>query len=769
MIGIKTFLRHLSRNKMYTAVILGGFSLSLTFVVLLGLYIKNETSVDNFHKNGDRIYRLEHESVDFSAPIAVDLKREYNEIETFTRVLNSSGRISAPGSQKIKFDYLGVDPDFFGMFSFELLKGRAEEVLQTEDGIVLSRALANRLFGSLEVLGETVLIGGDHKFTVRGIMEDFPDNTHFTPQGALVNLRALKRLWGFEAIMEEYGFCSMSIYFMSRPNADLPSKAPQILDHFKENFWLYKEGWAKTVEFTPLKELYFSTKVGHGNKSSSKTLILVLAFIVMLILVLAVGNYINLTMAQAGIRAKEVSMKKLLGGSRGQLMLQLVGESFLLCLSAFLIAFLLAKILESPLESFLGSPLDLQGALTPANMLLVLVAAMGISFVSGIVPAWKISRLKPLEVIQGEVSNRTKNVYSKIFITFQYTVAIALLSSSWIILKQTDYLRNKELGFDKDHIVYMEYLGRTDQKKAIKEELGKIPGVREVSVMWQSPLSGGSNITFETLGKSVSFQEMTADSSFFKLFSIEVTPTPAAYSPEGVILNEAALKVLELGDNPVSFKMEDTEVPILGIVKDFHFKQLYDKIGPLAIRQQTEGFNADQVFIKVDPKGMERSLEQIKTVYGNLVGDVQFELGFVDQTMEQWYEREERTGKILGYFTILAVVISSMGILAMATFYMQQRRKEIAIRKVNGAGIGTVLLLLNRDFVKWVGLAFVIAVPISWYAMHSWLEGFAYRTEIGPLAFVLAGAFTLMVALLTVSWQSYKAARTNPVDALRSQ
>src|SRR5690606_36579112 len=247
---------------------------------------------------------------------------------------------------------------------------------------------------------------------------------------------------------------------------------------------------------------------------------------------------------------------------------------------------------------------------------------------------------KPLEVVRGEFRARTKSVYAKLFITFQYTVAIALLSCSWIILQQTDYLKNKELGFNRDNIVHMEYLGRLDQKKAIKDELRKIPGVQGVSVMWQSPLSGGSNITFETLGKSVSMQEMAADSSFFEVFDIAVVPTQAAYSPEGVILNEAALKALDQDYTAVSFKMEETEVHLLGVVRDFHIKQLHENIGHLAIRQETEGFHADNIFIKVQGSAMEQTLNQIKETYAGMIGNVEFELRFVDRTIAQWYARE---------------------------------------------------------------------------------------------------------------------------------
>ncbi|MCB0371716.1 MAG: ABC transporter permease [Muricauda sp.] len=769
MLGLKAYLRHLSRNKMYTSVTILGFALSLTFVLLLGVYIQNELSVDDFHTNKSRIYRLENETVDFSAPIATDLKQEYAEIEDFTRVLNSSGRISKPDGQKVKFDFLGVDPGFFNMFSFPLLQGEVSDVLQTEDGVVLSKTMAQRLFGSMDAVGKSIFINTDHKFTVTGVMEDFPETTHFIKQDALVNLKAFKKLWGFGNIMEEYGFCSMSIYLMGKPNTDLPAKAPQILKNFNENFWLYQEGWASTVEFTPLKELYFSTKAGSGTQSSSKTLIMVLSVIVFIILLLAVGNYINLTIAQATFRGKEVAMKKLLGGSKKQLIRQLVMESMALCFVAVLLAFLLAKLLEPLLNSLLDTQLNLNQALNPINIMIGMGALLLVGLISGIVPAFKISNFKPIEVVRGDLRAKTKSVYAKAFITFQYTVAIALLACSWIILKQTDYLRNKDLGFNKDNVVHVEYLGNMNQKKDVRNELLKIPGVQEVSIMWQSPLSGGSNQTFNYNGKSLSFQEFAADSAFYSVFDIKVIPTDVAYTSNGVYLNQAAIKALELTDNPVSFKMDEQEVPILGVVNDFNFKQLRDNIGPLMIRQQTPGFFADNIFIKLDAKGALHTIEQIKTTYGAIVGDVEFDIQFVDDTIDQWYKKEERTGKIIGYFTFLAVIISSMGILAMATFYMQQRKKEIGVRKVNGATIAKVMALLNRDFVKWVALAFLIAVPISWYAMHQWLEGFAYKTSLNWWVFLFAGGLTMLVALLTVSWQSWRAASANPVDALRNE
>jgi putative ABC transport system permease protein len=291
------------------------------------------------------------------------------------------------GGQKLKVNYLGVDTPFFNIFSFPLLKGSPAEVLQTPDDIVLSRTMAMKLFGSVDVVGKSVFIDTEYEFLVTGVMEDFPENTYFTYQDALVNMRSFKTLWGFENIMEEYGFASLSIYFLAKENSDLPSKAPTILEKFKKDYWLYKEGWANTVEFTPLKELYFSDKIGSGTKSNSKTLITVLSVIVLLILLLAIGNYVNLSIAQATFRGKEVAIKKLLGGTKKQLFLQFIKESVFLCLAAVLLALFLAKLIEPVFDSLLNTSLNLNGKITFLNLLLFIGSFALIGVLSGILPA----------------------------------------------------------------------------------------------------------------------------------------------------------------------------------------------------------------------------------------------------------------------------------------------------------------------------------------------------------------------------------------------
>lgn len=767
---LKSYLKHLSKNRLYTAVTVIGFAISLTFILLLSVYIDNELSVDDFHANGDRIYRIENESVDFSPPIAVDLKNSIPEIEDFTRVSEGSGRINVADGQKLKFDYIGVDAPFFEIFSFPLLKGRPEEVLQAANSLVLSRSMAIKLFGTIDVVGRSVFVNTDHKYLITGVMEDFPENTHFIKQDALFNMETFKDLWGFNGIMDAYGWASLSIYFLAKPNTDLPAKAPEILEKFKKDFWLYKDGIAHIVEFTPLKDLYFSPKMSRISNSNSKTLITILSVIVFLILVLAIGNYVSLTIAQATFRGKEVAVKKLLGSSKQQLFLQFIRESVFLCFMAVLFAVIFAKLIEPVFDSLLNTHLHLNERISFINLTILVILFGLIGVLSGILPAIKIASFKPLEVVKGTFRTKVKSIYGKAFITFQYTVTIALLACSWVILKQTDFLRDKNLGFQKDNIVHLEYLGAPDQKRMIKNALLQIPGVQDVSLTWQSPLSGGSNQTFNYRGKPLSFQEFAVDSSFFNVFDIKMTPTDVAYSENGVYLNETGIKELDLGKSPISVKIHEEEIPILGIMKDFNFKELRNKIGPLMIRQQAaDSFYVQDVFLKINGNNIFGTVDNIKATYTGLVGNAEFEIRFVDDTIDQWYDKEERTGTIIGYFTLLSFIISAMGILAMSTFYMQQRKKEIGIRKVNGASIAQVLVLLNKDFVKWVALAFMIAVPISLYAMDKWLQVFAYRTPLSWWIFALAGITALAIALLTVSWQSFRAATNNPVDALRNE
>ena len=434
MFQLKTFFRYLFKNKLYTGVTIFGFAISLTFILLLTVYIQNELKVDDFHVNKERIFRIEDgEYADFSPPIAEEIKNSTPEIEDFTRVLDDSGIITTVSDQKFKVDFLGVDASFFKIFSFPLIEGDSTEVLKSTNSIVISQSLATKLFGANTALGQEVVIDKKHKFMVTGVMDDFPLNTHFKKTDALINFQAFNDVYDFGDILHSYGFGAISIYYLAKPNTDLPSKASDVYETYKEHF--EEQGYSNNIMFTPLEDLYFSQKPGHGTKNNSKSFITVLSVIVLLILVLAISNYVNLTIAQSTFRGREVAIKKLLGGTKRGLFSQLIKESILICFIAVVLALLLAKLAESGFDSLLDTELNLNDKITFLNLPVLIGVFCLIGIVSGLLPALRIASFKPLEVVKGTLRTKSKGVYSKVFITFQYTVTIALLACSWLVLQ----------------------------------------------------------------------------------------------------------------------------------------------------------------------------------------------------------------------------------------------------------------------------------------------------------------------------------------------
>jgi len=741
------------------------------FVILLSFYIKQEYSNDTFHVNKDRIYRLSHESyAGFAPPTGQLLMDKFPEMEAFTRVFKREGFASAKSDEKQEINYLLVDSTFFKMFSFHLVAGNPETALM-RNSIVLSKSYALKLFGRLPELGGIVKIDDRVDYKVGGIMDDMPPNTHFQKVDALVDFPSLAALCGIPPgntqLMSTYGNNSFGLYVMAKKNANLPAKAPDILKLFNDVNWMYKKKYAKEVAFEPLTEVYFSSSYSPGIKQNSKILLKVLSAIVTLILFLSILNYINLTIAQSGSRSKEIAIKKLMGSKKQEIVIQSIYESVLLTLFSFIIAFTLCFLAEPVLNYLLNTNLQLRNSLNWQFIGLSASAAIIIGIFSGLIPALTISNFNPLEVVKGAFRMKIKTSYSKALIAFQYLIIVVLVISTLFIIKQTNYLKNLDLGFTQNNILSITNTISNEQRQTFKSILESIPGVEHVCYVRGNPVDGGNNNSFDYQGKPMSFQTFTVDTSFFRMMGMEMKPTGAAFSPDAVLLNETAVKEMGLSENPTSVKFYGKEVPVYGVVKDFHSRNVRQKIGPAYFQLMQPKIYAWSILVKISDSNTFRTVEQIKTEYHKFTHGLPIEMSFFDETINQWYAQEQRLGKILKYFTILTIIISIMGLFGMSLYYSQQRTKEIGIRKVNGAKISEVLTMLNRDFVRWVVIAFVMACPIAYYAMNRWLQNFAYKTELSWWIFALAGFIALGIALLTVSWQSWKAATRNPVEALR--
>lgn len=765
--NLKSFSQHLVNSKLYTAVTVLGFAISLSFVILLSVYIKNELSVNDSQLNKDRIFRLVNEQdATFAPPIGQWLQGEFPEIESFTRIYENTGTLITADDVKVKFNYLLADSAFFNIFTFDLVEGDKEMALKTRNSVVLNREFANRIFGSKSPMHQQIKIDGI-PCVVNGVVEDISQTSNFSSCDAIINFRMLRDFWGWSELLTSFGSSSFGLYFLAKPNTNLPAKAPEVLELLKKGFWLYQDGWAKTATFEPLTDSYLSTIPGRGIDQNNKTLILILFAIVVLILVLAIINYINLTIAQSGMRVKEIAIKKLLGSSRRKLITQLVGESIIVCTTASLMAVMGGFLAEPLLNRALDTQIGLAEIFTPETVFVLFILIVIVGFVSGIVPAIIITRLRAIDVIKGGFRRKSKILYSKFLIAFQYIVVIVLIIATIIITQQTNFMRKRDLGFNSNNIVWLDNNIEPEHKEGFKNLIRKIPGVKNISFCAGTPIDGGNNQSFMYEEQPVSFQEFVVDSAFFEMMELKIRPTAVAYSKEGIWLNRYAVDKLGLDALPVSFKSYNGEEPVLGITNNFNIESLHNELGMVMIRQLKKDDYAWKILVQIESGDIISTFDQVKKTYLDYTGGMPFDSGFFDDKIESWYDGEKRTAAIVSYFALLSIVISIMGIFAMSVFYNQQKIKEIGIRKVNGATVFEIVKMLNMDFVKWVAVAFVVASPIAWYAMNKWLQNFPYKTAIHWWVFALAGIFALAIALITVSWQTWRAARRNPVEALR--
>lgn len=769
--NLNLFFRNLWRNKLYTGIIVLGFALALTFVILLGAYIRQELSVDRFHANKDRIFRAVRDNGSFfGPPIGSNLQNRYPEIECYTRLYKNYGSVENLQHEKIGFKFLMVDSAFFRMFSFRLLEGDPAEVLKTNNSAVLTRSYANRLYGDGEAVGKELVYGG-FKMIVTGVMEDFPENTHFDGCDGLLPFPFLEDMWGWKGLMQSDGNSSFGLYVMLKPGTELASKVPEILKYFQEEYWIYERGYSKEFAFEPLADCYFGGKGGQGMHGNSKMLVTMLAAIALVILLLALINYNNLSVAQAGFRAKEASVKKLLGTDNRQLFRQFVGESVILCFISFGLAVVFSFLFQPVFNQLLNTHVVIGEHFSGMMVVWAVLAVALLGGIAGLAPAFLITRFNPVDVLKGAFRKKSKGVYSKALISFQYTIAIALIICTIVIWKQTNFLRHYDLGFDKENVICIGNSGvNGSQKAALRSEFGKIPEVVGVSFVCGTPVDGGNNNSFSYKGRALSFQDFRVDTAFFRLMGIEMKRNNVAMSSRGRWLNEAGVKALELDSMPTEFSLDgEGSVPVLGVVKDFHFRDLTQEVGPAWFRPLEEQEWPWSILVKVNAADISRAYKQVTDTYKEFTNGALTDAWFMDQTINRWYEGSERTGRLIGYFSGLAIVLSMMGILAMAAYFIQQRVKEIGIRRVNGATVAEVLRMLVNGFMKWIVLAFVLACPVAWYAMTNWLSGFAYRIDLAWWIFGVSGVFAALVALVIVGWQSVKAAMVNPVHSLKNE
>lgn len=764
----RAFLNFLGRNKLYTAINIFGFSISLMFVILLVTYTRQEYAVDQFHSNKERIFRLCNETDACFAPlIGRDLKARYPEIETYVRLFETD-EVATAGERHLKAKILLSDPDFFRMFSFRLAEGDTAQVLRSKNGALLSESFARNLFPEGNYLDKTVTIKGE-SVPVTGILRPFGNSQFVTPDVMLSFEEWAPLVYGWDGVLKRgYASASFPLYLMLKPHADLSAKMPDMLSHLKTYYWPYKDDHARELTIIPLTEVYLSNPLYASEqiRIGSKTLINTFFSVAMLILLFAVINYINLSTAQSESRAREMAVRRLLGCSRKALFTRLIVESVLLCILSLLIALLLAGIAEPIFNRILQTHISVSNLFSASNLGIGVVAIILLGLLTGVIPASVITRARPIDVVRGSFRHKTKMVYNKILIGFQYLITIVLLGCTLTMSRQINMMQHADLGFDTANKLYLSIPDlNPGQSAGLKNRLVQIAGVEDVALARGVPMFGFNNTSDTWHDRPISIQRFEGDSSYLKIMGFRILRDNRTDDRKAIWLNETAMQAMELPDS--ASYCEYFKCPIAGIVQDFRYRDLTHPAEPCIIEHMQDNYWPWACIIQLTNLDSPVTLRTIERVYREYTGGMPCEYKTYDEVMHQQYAAQQRMSDILFGFTLVAILISALGILAMATYFIRQRSMEIAVRKVFGSTNREVLQRLVLHFVRYVLAAFVIAVPVIWYLMHDWLSQYVLRIPLSWTIFALAGLTALAIAVATVFGQSWRAANSNPVDAIK--
>jgi len=793
---LKTTIRNLGKKPIYSLITFVGFTFGIAAGLLIYLWVFNELNYDKSHQNYERIYRVLTlskrgneivKSAGCYRPVPATLKKDYPQIEYATYLSFSSEDSPLQreeGGEKIEARELWVNNDFFSIFNgFTFIEGNAFDAIKNPAAIILSETAAKKLFGNEPALGKTVISDKYYKsiFTVEGVVT-IPKNSHI--DFGYILPESNPKVAIYSDSWSDKGYTN--VYIKLRNDALIDET---FLSRISNQISRYSQNTEKLM-FQPLTDIHlysdYEPSFNDRNMSNYKY-VWIFSGLAILIILMASFNFSVLSVARASERSTEIAIKKVNGASRYHIISQFMGESLFQTFAATLLAVIIIWLLL-PWFSVLSGK-DLQFILSLKLIINLLLLTLVTGLLAGAYPSFFLSSLNPNGIFRGGSITGSKAGFIRSLVAVQFCIAIFFIIATSLFVKQLNYIRTKDLGLNHQNIVVIP-TGLWYQNKGFKEELLKNPKILSVSASVKAPVDfpWKSTMAFNHQGvvDSLNATWFFVDEDFAKTYQLEVLKGQflqmnySAYWKEmekagksikegkeyavsiPVVINETAEKKLGF-DDPIGQRIGGNV--IVGVVKDFNFRPLHYPIGPLMLTNNPE--NIMTVNVKIAPENRAETLKYISDTYLKHRDRRGFSYSFFDDLLAEKYQDETRLKNITIAFSILAIVISVLGILGMAVFAITRRTKEIGIRKVNGAKVSEVMVMLNKDFVKWVAIAFVIATPIAWYTMHKWLENFAYKTELSWWIFVLAGLLALGIALLTVSWQSWKAATRNPVEALR--
>jgi putative ABC transport system permease protein len=783
-LDVRSFFRFLGKNRFYTFINVFGLSVSLMFVILIAVYTVQELSVDAFPEKADRIFILTSENSPGSAyKLGARLEERYPEIEKVCAVVSTQKKYPVTiDDRKVKADLAFAENSFFDVFSFELISGDRQQAIAAQNEAVISESFARRTFPGADPMGQTILLYDSLWVTVNGVMKDIRKSA--VPYADILLRIENTNYYNSGLVSDRYSnYGEAVLYLLEKEGTDLRAREADMLAWFKEYLWVYKDEHLRQVTLTPLREIYFSDRFpmfkgnynGYIVNFGDRSLVTILMWVGILILLFAVINYINLSLAQAGFRAKEMATRRLLGSNRGELFMRLMMESTLLCLISFASGLVLAFVFAPYAGSLVERTLAISGVVTPLSVAVAAGVVVLLGAFSGLLPAIVISNARPIEIVRGSLQRKTKMVFSKCFITFQNVVTIVMIATSATMIVQVEHMTKAPLGYNTENLIdisLMDGAANGNTALLLAGELEQLPMVRRTGFSAGTPFTRGNNHSLRQDGKSISIQEFVCDDAFFDMIGWQKLRENNVSSGEAYYLNERAMLELELKDDAPTFPYYG-EKPIAGILRDFQLFNVTVPPNPVMVKvRKTEEMEAWQRWnLLVEVEGNPgTAYRAVKEVYERITRS-EFDGKFIDQQVAASFDAERRTSRLMTLFTAIAILISLLGLLAMSTYFIRLRVKEVAIRKVFGSTSFEALRRLVTTFLSYVLIAFVVAAPVTWYLTQQWLSGYSYRIPPGlsPWIFAAAGMFCLAVSFVTVFFQSYAAANANPTKNIKSE
>lgn len=789
----KVAWRNMLKQKLYATINLLGLTIGMVCFILISLYIQHELSYDTHHKKVDQVYRVFQQQkgntfrgTDFFAgtpePLSTALMETFPEVEVATTV-DKSKNLLAYQDKAFAFPMLHADERFFEVFPTEILQGDAQAALKTPNSILLSQRLARKFFNGENPIGKTLLFDNKQQLTVKGVFENVPKNQYLFYEYIL----PIKNFSEFEYDVGRWGNNNYSTYVVLPKNYDytLMEKKMRLFDSFTEevykNLPFRPEYLLQAVTDTYLYSSHINFNGGRRGDIRYVYLFMAIAFIILL---LATINYMNLSTAGSIRRSREVGIRKVLGAKKQQLIGQLLGESFLSTFFSFILALGLVQILLPGFNRIMGQSLSFNLLGNPILFALLLLTAILIGGLSGLYPGFIMSGITPMKAFEGKSLSNFKNTSLRNFlIVIQFSAVIIFAVCTVVVYQQLQYIQTKKIGFNRDQIVYVPFhFQQINKNKAlIRNELSTNPRISNVSVANNLPIKGTNQGIIENWEGKVGAENLPCyrfyvDDHFLDLYEMELiagrnlSPDFPTDSSGAYLLNEAAVETIGWTPHSAIGKtFKDGKV--IGVVKDFHFQPMDLNIEPLflALRTEQTGGSHGNFAMKVQMDDLENTLAYIRQTFKKMAPNIPFEYHFLDDSFNRIYASEQRLGKTFLIFTFLAVAIACIGLFGLVSYTLVQRTREIGIRKVLGASAVSIVHLLSKDFIRLVAIAVTIAIPLAWFIMTKWLQGFAYRVEISVWVFLLVGALAIGIALATISLQGVRTAQLNPVKSLRQE